>query len=147
MFFPFFNFPHFSNRLRAFDARRFPSFLNHEEFASASAISTFATPALELLTSKLRVGEAARKTRVSKRTDFSRNGGIRHRRNQSCKVGEEFFLLFCQKFPPILYGFCCTDAFIWRPQCLWSGFFWKFSDKFFFFSDSLYQCEMSVEQS
>jgi hypothetical protein len=58
---------------------RFPSFLNHEEFASASMISTFAAPVLELLASNPRVGEEPRKTREGKRTDCSRSGGIRHR--------------------------------------------------------------------
>jgi hypothetical protein len=113
MFFPFLNFPISFNRLQAVDARRFPSFLYHGEFASVSAISMFAAPALELSTSIRVVGEAARKTRVSKRTDSSRSGGIRHRQEPNRYGGRRIFLRIWRKIPsPLITASVFTDTFI-----------------------------------
>jgi hypothetical protein len=107
--FPFSIF--YLNRLQAVDERRFPSFLYHEEFVSASAISTFAAPALEPPASIRVVGEAARKTRVGKRTDSSRSGGNRHRQKPNPYGGKRIFLGIWRKIPsPLITASVFTDA-------------------------------------
>jgi hypothetical protein len=103
----------YSINIQAVDARRFPSFLYHKEFASASAISTFAAPAHELLTSMRVVGEASRSTRVGKRTDSSRSGGTRHRQKPNPYGWRRIFLGIWRRItPPLITASVFANAFI-----------------------------------